>query len=584
MKIAKPYILLLIMFIVLGVYYPTLFAPFNSVDDVNMINSLQNMESVNLWHLFLPGSGGTYYRPLLYLTFIFDNYVWGLQASFMHLENILLHGLNAILVFLIGSRVFLSLKITSPLPALIAALLFALHPINTEAVNWISGRTDVLAGTFLFLSIYLLLRSLVSSGKTLILIAGVTFFLACLCKDSAVFALPGFLCLLGVFGAMVRNSDSGKSAMACLRNNLYPGAVYCIATAAYFVLRHQALSTGDSGTSGVINAVSGSETHLVNTIRVLCKVFGFYAKKLFIPWPLNFTIVQVADSYVFLGILALILGGYTMWRSRLAGASLFFSFCIIVPALLVPLGRFAWTPVAERYLYMATPTFCIALVFSCILIKPFCKHARITAVVAGLILAALLISTSVRIHLWQSNLALYEDSVRKSPDFMPGRNELALALMENGHIAQAQEIIMSNSLANENNQSIVTNLGKATVLINRGELYEAKRMLLSANYPPANPLYTRYQETIIRIDENLIIESQSDKSKVQSLNCEIIEILLKLHETTSDPFYYYRIGQRFLRINKMVEAQSYFNLAYLHAPANTHYRNAARRLSEKLKQ
>ncbi|MRR06148.1 MAG: hypothetical protein EG828_04270 [Deltaproteobacteria bacterium] len=583
MKIAKPYILLFIVFIVLGTYYSTIFAPFNSVDDVNMINKLMNMESVNLAQLFLPGARKAYYRPLLYLTFIFDNYVWGLQASFMHLENILLHACNAVLVFLISVRLFSSLKITSQLPALFAALLFALHPANTEAVNWISGRTDVLAGTFLLLSLYLLIRSLGSPGKALTLFAGLAFFLACLCKDSAVFALPGILWLLVVFGELVRSSDSGKGVMAFLRKNLYPGAVYCIATAAYFVLRHQALAAGDSGTRGVINAVVGRETQIFNTIRVLCKVFGFYVKKLFIPWPLNFTIVQVADSYVFLGIITLILGGYAMWKSRLAGASLFFSFCIIVPALLVPLGRFAWTPVAERYLYMATPTFCIALIFACTLIRPIYKHVRITAVAAGLIVAALVVLVSARNHVWQSNLMLFEDSVQKNPDFMPGRNELALALMEAGQTDKAQEIIMSNSLPNDNKYSIITNLSRAIVLIDRGELHEAKRLLLAANYSPSNPLYPRYQETLIKVDENLIAESQPGTVETQSLNKEIIGILLKLHEVTSDPFYYYRIGQRYLKVHRLNEAQNYFRLAYLHSPAKAHYHDAARRLSENLK-
>lgn len=584
MNISKPYILLLIMFVVLGIYYPMLFATFNSVDDVNMINSLMNMESVNLVQLFVPGGGGTYYRPLLFLTFIFDNYVWGLQASFMHLENILLHALNAVLVFLIGSQLFDSLKISSPLPALISALLFALHPINTEAVSWISGRTDVLAGTFLLLSLYLLLRALTTSGKTLILIAGITFFLACLSKDSAVFVLPGFLCLLGIYGAMVRNPASVNGVPAFLRNNLYPMATYCIATIVYFILRHRALAAGDSGASSVLNAVVGSESNFLNTVRVFCKAFGFYVKKLFVPWPLNFTIVHVADYYVFLGILALIALGFIMWKSRLTGALLFFSCCIIAPALLVPLGRFAWTPIAERYLYMATPTFCIAMVVGCTLAHRFVQSSKITAVFVGLILAVLASTTIARIHVWQSNLTLFQDSVQKNPDFMPGKNELALALMDSGQTEKAQEIIMSNSLPNDNKYSIITNLGKASVLISRGELVEAKRLLLAANYPPSNPLYSRYQETIIRINEGLIAESRLSDAEIQSLNNEIVNSLINIHKATSDPFYFYRIGQRYLKASNKFEAQKYFRLAYVQAPANAHYRAAAKQLSEDLKQ
>jgi protein O-mannosyl-transferase len=582
-NIAKPYLLLLIVFCVLGTYYPTIFATFNSVDDVNMINSLLNTESVNLVQLFVPHSGGAYYRPLLYLTFILDGYLWGFQASFMHLENILLHGLNAVFVFLISARLFTHFKLASPFAALFAALLFALHPINTEAVNWISGRTDVMAGSFLLLSLYLLVLSVARPAKVLMPFVGLAFFLACLCKDSAVFALPGFCLLTVVLGGGARGMTPGTRVIATIRTYVYPVAILCSSAVAYFILRRHALSAGDSGVGSVIKIVSGSETGVYDTGRVLSKVFGFYVKKLFVPWPLNFTIVHVPDYYAIVGIGAVLVLGCVLWRNRLAGACLLFSCCMIAPALLVPLGKFAWTPVAERYLYMATPTFCIALVLIGLLLKPLRINTRLVTVAAGCIVAVLVVSTSARNRIWQSNLTLFEDSVKKTPDFMPGRNELALALMEAGRIHEAQEIIMSNSLPNDNKFSIITNLGKATVLKNRGQLREAKKLLYSSSYAPSNPLYVRYAETVIGINENLIAEPLTSAAEAQALNIEIITLLMDLQKTTSDPFYYYRIGQRYLKAKNIVAAQKYFQLASVHAPAHAHYRTAAQRLSEKLK-
>jgi hypothetical protein len=107
---------------------------------------------------------------------------------------------------------------------------------------------------------------------------------------------------------------------------------------------------------------------------------------------------------------------------------------------------------------------------------------------------------------------------------------------------------------------------------------------MAANYPLSNPLYSRYQETIIRINEGMIAESRFSKAETQSLNKEIVESLVNLHEATSDPFYYYRIGQRYLKMQKNFEAQKYFRLAYVHAPANAYYRDAAKQLSDNLKQ
>ncbi len=161
MQLKGRYLVLLLLVVVFGVYYPSLFIPFNSVDDTRMVNNLLNADGISVWQPFHFGGSGNYYRPLLASTFIIDKYVWGLNESFMHLENILLHAMNVVLVFLIARRIALAEKLTLIEPlAFCAALLFALHPINTEAVNWISGRTDLLAGLFVLCSLLFLLRAL----------------------------------------------------------------------------------------------------------------------------------------------------------------------------------------------------------------------------------------------------------------------------------------------------------------------------------------------------------------------------------------------------------------------------------------
>ena len=127
--------LLLLVLVVLGVYYPAIFSPINSVDDPGMITYLLNTDSFSLKEIFTPGT--TYFRPLLTLSFMADKFVWGLQESFMHLENIVFHLLNVLVLFFVSRSCCRTREIHSPLLPFIAALLFALHPINTEAVNWI---------------------------------------------------------------------------------------------------------------------------------------------------------------------------------------------------------------------------------------------------------------------------------------------------------------------------------------------------------------------------------------------------------------------------------------------------------------
>ena len=86
MQLSNRFKVLFILFVVLGVYYPVIFAGTNSIDDHRMIMQLEELERVDWKGLFLP-SGGYYYRPLLMLSFIADKFLWGLTPSFMHLEN-----------------------------------------------------------------------------------------------------------------------------------------------------------------------------------------------------------------------------------------------------------------------------------------------------------------------------------------------------------------------------------------------------------------------------------------------------------------------------------------------------------------
>ncbi len=146
---------------VLAVYYPSLHAGYNSVDDLKMISGIDQSGPLDLVHLFVR-SGSYYYRPLTILTYILDRDAWGSIASFMHLENILLHLACAWLVFAITRRLLPLWGEEGQGPALFAGLFFALHPLATESVCWISGRTDPLMAVFLLLAVWLTVVALSS--------------------------------------------------------------------------------------------------------------------------------------------------------------------------------------------------------------------------------------------------------------------------------------------------------------------------------------------------------------------------------------------------------------------------------------
>jgi protein O-mannosyl-transferase len=91
-----------------------------------------------------------YFRPIITISFMIDYALWELDAAGYHITNIITHILATIFIFLI----FLRLVPGKALGPFIAALLFAVHPIHTENVTWISGRTDTICGMFFFSSLW----------------------------------------------------------------------------------------------------------------------------------------------------------------------------------------------------------------------------------------------------------------------------------------------------------------------------------------------------------------------------------------------------------------------------------------------
>jgi len=562
-----------IIALVMGVYYPSIFAPFNSIDDVKMINDLLNLGSVNLKQLFVPNGTGQYYRPFLYLSFIADSSLWGLLPSFMHLENILLHGAAALMVFSLARNIVKVQQLEAPWLPLVCTLLFGLHPIATEPVNWVSGRTDVLAGLFVLASLLLFLKSLQQQSRWLGGCGAILLLSGCLCKETALFILPIILlwCLLPP-------KDMRSHASLGLHSFLF--GIYTLAGSAYLLLRWQALSGGDKIVSTVSSgkASSGDIFNLWDLVRVSLKTCGFYFKKLFIPMPLNFGIVEIASGYLWLGALVCVGVLFCLYRRDLVSYLFVAAFCLAVPAFPLPVLKMTWTPVAERYVYIASAPFVIALALLFVrYLQPLLSPRAITIGVA-LLLGSAGVVTAQRNIIWQDNVALFEDTLRKSPNFNAAKNELAIALREQGRLDEAHALLMTNSGTDAQPSA----LNKVRVYFNQGNLEEAHGMLLDRkNRGIAD---TRESLDLLNsINEQRLRASVSNsKAQQQEISKEILESMKQLLAITGDPFYHYRIGMLQLRLGDKLIAKQSFEKAWLGAPTTSHYGAAAKKLAERL--
>ncbi len=149
----------LICLLVFLLFSPTLFAELSLIDDQDAYNYWNCLSGIGIKDIFMPGSeGAAYYRPLITVSYLWDKYVWLLDTRLMHLDNILFHMANSLLVYWLTWLLLPMEKRQNSLVPLSAALLFGLHPITVESVAWISGRTDVMAGTFLLLGAIFFLK------------------------------------------------------------------------------------------------------------------------------------------------------------------------------------------------------------------------------------------------------------------------------------------------------------------------------------------------------------------------------------------------------------------------------------------
>jgi len=199
MRIRSPQIMLLGLFLLAGLiaFSPNLNSYFLS-DDFVQIGKVLHGDYAVAWGQ----EHGGFFRPLFIWSYLLDSNIWGTRPFGYHLTNVILHSLNAFLVFKLAAGLLKPQNIEprmKRIAALVAAVLFLLHPSHSEAVVWISGRADLLATLFVLLA---LLTYLVFEERKQELYLGASlglFAMALLAKESAICA-PFLILLIGLFG------------------------------------------------------------------------------------------------------------------------------------------------------------------------------------------------------------------------------------------------------------------------------------------------------------------------------------------------------------------------------------------------
>lgn len=398
--------LYLLPLIVLGTYYHSIvFGDFINLDYVDMMNHITKDPMPVLADLFFPKGAVKYYRPMVELSFRLDHFLWSVNPVGYHLTNVTLHLVNTYLVYWVSFLIFSKVLIETEAAAFLSALFFAINPLTTESVCWISGRSDIIAAFFIlssFLS-YLLFKK---NGRYLYLIpSGLLFMFGALTKEVAL-SLPVLIIAIEfLYSKWFSEKRDWKGALIV---SWYFG----ILTVLYFFFRsgggEVTSTTQIAGSTGVERAFQ------TDSIYIIFASIGFYIKKLFIPYPLNFAIYSInIPLYAILGIYAV--ASFSLWGIIRRDLYHFFATWVLItlsPAVVATVLGLPSVPWAERYLYVPLIGFSLGLGLGFAKLKE--KHKK-TAIMSVLLIASIFWATTFyRSYVWADELRLWEDTVRKS--------------------------------------------------------------------------------------------------------------------------------------------------------------------------
>jgi hypothetical protein len=570
-EIRKPFQILFIFFVCLGIYYPAIFNSTLTIDDVDVVRRMQDA-TFSWTQLFQPRSS-FYYRPLIIFTYWVDKWLWDFSATFMLMENMFLHAFNAVFVYLITARIVVRDASSRFIP-LIAGLVFAVHPIATESVNWASGRSDLLAGFFVLFSIVLLCKALDKGSWGLLSVSLIVYICAIMSKEIFVFFFPaaGYLIWTWINEQIKDNSNDGfsepwKPAL------LYTTPVF-LCGAGYVVWRMFKYGASSKGLSFLLERIPYEGLDIV---RVVFKVYGFYVKKIFIPQPLNFAIIEVSNFYVVVGVVAFLLTLLVVRYRSVRWGFIVAALYMIIPAILVALTNVAWTPLAERYIYFSTALSVIGLA-SLISLRLTEKKFTVIALIAMLIwMVPAVYSTVQRNILWQDKEKFYARAIELSPRFNKLRNEYGIALLRNN---EKDDALKQFSLGKTGHGSAHAVLNEARMLANDDHLVQALTTL-TERYPDVHKMNERALRLYAVIRAKMLRDKDFIEDK-DALYRDVQDTYALIFKKTKDPLYLYRSGQIALSMKNFGEAQQLFQEAFDKSPEDAYYKKAAGKLARKM--
>ncbi len=365
-------------------------------------NRLTYLFTHHLW-ASTAGTEARFYRPLLSLWFLINKSLFGLDPHWFHVTTVLVHVTATGMAFLIARKV---LRDTGP--ALLAAAIFGVHPLQVEAASWISSVNDPLAAVLCFSS-FLAYRKARAVGRTSgagvwWVISAISFFLALITKEVSV-TLPAIV-LVDLW-----TSSDGTAATKASWRNVALG--YGLTAALWLLLRTVIL--GQTATVGLLAA--GTKT-LLSGPKIL--LFDLYRVVFPVGLSPHYDFRPVESGgmqfLLTLGILAVL-----VWLAMAAARrnrQLWVAYAWLVFPLL-PTTNLGWMNqddfVHDRYMYISMLGVALLAGSAFAALRRKWPDAGLVPLFSGVLIVVMGFASAIQSQYWANDVFLFSRAVRIAP-------------------------------------------------------------------------------------------------------------------------------------------------------------------------
>lgn len=434
-----------------------------ALDDVHIIFENHRVHALtDWWRLFgqtywPPEEGAALYRPLTMLAFAFQWVTGGGSPLVFHMVNVALYAVVAVALYR------LALLIVSDPAAFIAAALFAVHPVHTEAVANIVGQEELWVAAILLLSTtrYIRLRNEGSLPLKDVLLIGVSYLVACMFKEHAiVFPLLLVVAELTVISRKVSSAQKMRAFLPTLCAVAFAGA-------AFVGMRTIVIGHVATGGSNVLLLGAPYSTRLFTMLRVFMEWVRL------LVWPASLSAdysshrVDAATSFdasMIPGLLVIFAVVAIAWSLRKAQPAVTFGFLWAGVTLLIPSNLILVTGfvLAERTLFLASAGLSICAGVAAVHAwRAMSERGRVQQVATATAFAALLgigvIRSSARNVAWHDNERLFRQTVLDVPTSYRAHWMLAELLTDAGHTQEGlDEMLIAVVLGRKNDPGLLS--------------------------------------------------------------------------------------------------------------------------------